>query len=198
MAPRRAAAIRDQPGTATLGDHLVAAADSLLDDGAIGQLTTRQIARRAGVSDGVLYNHFPDKASLVLAALVRRYGRVYVLLSEDEQNSHRALAPTLGNLTLLEQPLTERSISHFPVKRADAYARSAVPATRGLADERVERGGDRDGRSRCRIADLVRIWARPALPEIDDDGLTPILDAVRRRGWPTRLGARVRLRRVPR
>ncbi len=76
MAPRRAAAIRDQPGTATLGDHLVAAADSLLDDGAIGQLTTRQIARRAGVSDGVLYNHFPDKASLVLAALVRRYGRL--------------------------------------------------------------------------------------------------------------------------
>ncbi|NKF32205.1 DUF262 domain-containing protein, partial [Pseudomonas sp. BGM005] len=33
-------------------------------------------------------------------------------------------------------------------------------------------------------ADLLRIWARPALPEIDDDGLTPILDAVRRRGWP--------------
>ena len=33
-------------------------------------------------------------------------------------------------------------------------------------------------------ADLVRVWARPALPEIDDDGLTPILDAVRRRGWP--------------
>ncbi|HWV48725.1 MAG TPA: DUF262 domain-containing protein, partial [Microbacterium sp.] len=33
-------------------------------------------------------------------------------------------------------------------------------------------------------AELVRIWARPELPEIDDDGLTPILDAVRRRGWP--------------
>jgi len=76
MAPRRAAAIRDQPENATLGDHLVAATDSLLDDGAIGELTTRQIARRAGVSDGVLYNHFPDKESLVLAALVRRYGRL--------------------------------------------------------------------------------------------------------------------------
>ena len=76
MAPRRAAAIRDQPDTATLGDHLVAATDSLLDDGAIGELTTRQIARRAGVSDGVLYNHFPDKASLVLTALVRRYDRL--------------------------------------------------------------------------------------------------------------------------
>jgi hypothetical protein len=30
----------------------------------------------------------------------------------------------------------------------------------------------------------MRIWARPALPEIDDDALTPVLDAVRRRGWP--------------
>jgi AcrR family transcriptional regulator len=76
MAPRRAAAIRDQEDGATLSDHLVAATDELLDDASLGALTTRQIARHAGVSDGVLYNHFPDKRALVLAALVRRYGRL--------------------------------------------------------------------------------------------------------------------------
>jgi AcrR family transcriptional regulator len=77
MAPRRAAAL-DAHGddTVTLSDHLVAATDALLDDIPLGALTTRRIARQAGVSDGVLYNHFPDKDALVLAALVRRYGRL--------------------------------------------------------------------------------------------------------------------------
>ncbi|GGM52035.1 DUF262 domain-containing protein [Microbacterium saperdae] len=105
--------------------------------------------------------------------------------SEDEQNSHRALAPTLGNLTLLEQPLTERVFgASFPVKRDDAYARSAVAATRDLESVPVWDTAAITSRTVRLTADLLRIWARPALPEIDDDGLTPILDAVRRRGWP--------------
>jgi len=76
MAPRRAAALRDQSASETLGEHLVATTDMLLDEAPLGQITTRRIAQRAGVSDGVLYNHFPDKSSLVLAALLRRYGRL--------------------------------------------------------------------------------------------------------------------------
>lgn len=105
--------------------------------------------------------------------------------TEDEQNSHRALAPTLGNLTLLEQPLTERVFgAAFPVKRAEAYARSSVPATRALAGADSWGTASISQRTVALTSDVVRIWARPALPEIDDDGLTPILDAVRRRGWP--------------
>jgi AcrR family transcriptional regulator len=76
MAPRRAAALREQSASETLGQHLVATTDLLLDEAPLGQITTRRIAQRAGVSDGVLYNHFPDKSSLVLAALLRRYGRL--------------------------------------------------------------------------------------------------------------------------
>ncbi|UJP11669.1 HNH endonuclease family protein [Microbacterium sp. KUDC0406] len=105
--------------------------------------------------------------------------------SEDEQNSHRALAPTLGNLTLLETRLTERVFgASFPDKRDDAYARSAVTGTRALA-ELPSWGTAAIAERTVRLTDaFVRIWARPDLPEIDDDGLTPILDAVRRRGWP--------------
>jgi AcrR family transcriptional regulator len=66
----------------TLRDHLVAATDGLLDRRGAGSLTTREIARHAGVSDGVLYNHFADKADLVLAAMVRRYGRLVERLEE--------------------------------------------------------------------------------------------------------------------
>lgn len=105
--------------------------------------------------------------------------------SDDEQNSHRALAPTLGNVTLLEQGLTERVFgASYPVKRADAYARSSVPATAELEAIPVWDTAAITARSVRLTAELLRIWARPALPEIDDDGLTPILDAVRRRGWP--------------
>lgn len=105
--------------------------------------------------------------------------------SDDEQNSHRALAPTLGNVTLLEQELTQRVFgASYPVKRADAYARSAVPATRELEGIPIWDTAAVTRRTMRLTDELLRIWARPALPEIDDDGLTPILDAVRRRGWP--------------
>lgn len=105
--------------------------------------------------------------------------------SEDEQNSHRALAPTLGNLTLLEQSLTERVFgASFPDKSADAYARSSVAATRELADLDSWGTAAISQRTVAMSGRLLRIWARPDLPEIDDDGLTPVLDAVRRRGWP--------------
>jgi AcrR family transcriptional regulator len=62
--------------SAGLKAHLVEAADDLLDTLGPGSLTTRQIARHASVSDGVLYNHFSDRGELVVAALVRRYSRL--------------------------------------------------------------------------------------------------------------------------
>ena len=111
--------------------------------------------------------------------------RSWAEYSDDEQNSLRALAPTLGNLTLLEPRLAERVFgAAYPVKRAEAYARSAIPATRELEEVEVWSSAAITRRTVRLTGDLLRIWARPALPEIDDDGLTPILDAVRRRGWP--------------
>lgn len=106
-------------------------------------------------------------------------------LSEDEQNSHRALAPTLGNLTLLEQNLAERVFGgSFYDKRIDAYARSKVAANAELAAREVWGTAAISERTLSLTDEFVRIWARPVVPEIDDDGLTPVLDAVRRSGWP--------------
>ncbi|GAA3948411.1 DUF262 domain-containing protein [Microbacterium soli] len=105
--------------------------------------------------------------------------------SEDEQNSHRALAPTLGNLTLLEQDLAERVFgASFPDKRSQAYARSEIAENRELARVDAWSTAAISARTVRLTADVVRIWARPDVGEIDDDGLTPVLDAVRRRGWP--------------
>jgi AcrR family transcriptional regulator len=51
---------------------LVDAADRLLGERPVSAITTRDIARAAGLSDGVLYNYFADKHDLVVAALVKR------------------------------------------------------------------------------------------------------------------------------
>ena len=105
--------------------------------------------------------------------------------TEDEQNSHRALATTLGNLTLLERPLAEQAIdASYPQKRASVYANSAVVSTRELADTLAWGTAAIAERTARLTAEFVKIWARPATVGIDDDGLTPVLDAQRRHGWP--------------
>lgn len=105
--------------------------------------------------------------------------------SDDEQNSHRALADSLGNLTLLEESFAERAVdASFPEKRTAIYARSSIAATRELADTSAWGTAAIAERTARLTADFLAIWARPTAAGIDDDGLTPILDAQRRRGWP--------------
>ena len=95
MSPRRAAAMRTHAADheATLREHLVAATEQLLEHRSFGELTTRAIAHHAGVSDGVLYNHFTDKHDLLIAALLRRYGRLVQRLE--------GAVPTAGEGSLL-------------------------------------------------------------------------------------------------
>lgn len=104
--------------------------------------------------------------------------------SEDEQNSARALASTLGNLTLLEEELADRAFdASFPEKRR-LYARSGISLSRDLADTESWTTAAVAQRSADLGQRFVEVWARPGDALIDDDGLTPILDAVHRRGWP--------------
>ncbi|MCP2636841.1 DUF262 domain-containing HNH endonuclease family protein [Microbacterium sp. HD4P20] len=110
--------------------------------------------------------------------------REWAAYSEDEQNSHRALANTIGNLTLLEEDLALRAFDRsFPEKRA-LYARSAVATTAAIGTLDSWSTAAIAARSAQLAGRFVEIWQRPGGPAIDDDGLTPILDAIRRRGWP--------------
>ncbi len=111
--------------------------------------------------------------------------RVWSEYSDDEQNSHRALAASLGNLTLLEGSLAERASGlPFAEVKATAYARSAVPETRAVVGAPVWNTAAISERSARLTTDFLAIWTRSASSGIDDDGLTPILDAQHRRGWP--------------
>ncbi|WP_396642723.1 DUF262 domain-containing protein [Microbacterium sp.] len=111
--------------------------------------------------------------------------RAWADYTEDEQNSHRALAPTLGNLTLIETGLAERGFdASFPEKRDVLYPKSRLALTTAIADTPAWGTAAITARTAALTEAFVDIWARPQVIAIDDDGLTPILDAVRRRGWP--------------
>ena len=104
--------------------------------------------------------------------------------TDDQQNAHRALAGTIGNLTLLEEDLAMSSFgAPFPAKR-EAYRRSEITLARPLADERVWNTATISARSARLAAAFMETWPRRGPLVIDDDGLTPILDAIPRRGWP--------------
>jgi AcrR family transcriptional regulator len=97
MSPRRAKAVVDRVGddpATALREHLIDAADRLIAQTPITTITTRDIARAAGVSDGVLYNYFADKNDLLVAALLRQYRR----LVDDFQE----LVPVPGTGTVEE------------------------------------------------------------------------------------------------
>src|SRR6266542_3329323 len=86
MSPRRAHAVRGRAGHdpgAALREHLIDTAERFLSERQVSAITTRDIARTAGVSDGVLYNYFADKNDLLLTALVRRYGRIVARFEAD-------------------------------------------------------------------------------------------------------------------
>ena len=110
---------------------------------------------------------------------------VWADYSDDAQNSHRALAQTLGNLVLLEEHLAERAIDASFVEKRDAlFAKSEIALTRDITETDAWGTAAIAARTVALTEAFLAIWPRPDAGGIDDDGLTPLLDAKRRRGWP--------------
>ena len=125
MSPRWTKATRgragDDPATA-LRQHLIDTAERLLSEKQVGAITTREIARAAQVSDGVLYNHFADKHDLILAALMRRY--------EQALSQFGAGLPEPGSATV------EANLTTYAEAALDLVAQ-AMPMVAGLISEPV-------------------------------------------------------------
>jgi len=141
------------------------------------------LARLEGIADpsGLVIDHvFPIAAGEQWSGDGERTWRDF---TEDEQNSLRALQQTAGNLVLLEEHLADAAIGRTFAEKAAIYARSEVPGARALAGLATWGSGPIGDRSGRLAAEFVRTWPRAATGAIDDDGLTPILDAVRRPGW---------------
>ena len=126
----RSRRIGSRPSSTEVRNRLLDAAEALLGERRSSAITSRDIARAAGLSDGVLYNHFTDRQELLLSALVRRFERLTgpaaIQVAEDPARPieaavgdvvrrahalHVAVLPMLVNLvgdpSLLERFLVE-------------------------------------------------------------------------------------------
>ena len=52
--------------------NIICATERLLQTHGLARLTTREIAREAGVTEGLIYHHFKDKAELILEVVEQR------------------------------------------------------------------------------------------------------------------------------
>jgi AcrR family transcriptional regulator len=80
----------------TVGAISEATIQVLLKQG-VNRLTTTRVAERAGVSVGTLYQYYPNKQSLLFAALADHLDKVVAALEAAcEQGRHKPLAEMIG------------------------------------------------------------------------------------------------------
>ncbi|CAM3887442.1 TetR/AcrR family transcriptional regulator [Kibdelosporangium persicum] len=84
------------PRRTDLREHLVTTAADMIAENPAG-LTVRAIAKRAGVADGLLYNHFTDKEELLAAALTMHVRNVESGLHELPEPGTKTLEENLAS-----------------------------------------------------------------------------------------------------
>jgi len=110
--------------------RLLDAAIDCISDLGVGATTTAAVARRAGLSEGALFKHFPTKATLLASAAESLYDRLLVNLRErvaevaGERNRLGAL------LCLMQRDFSERELQAScelqMLARHDAALRAAL------------------------------------------------------------------------
>ena len=76
---------------------LLSATSDLVRDVGYARTTTRAVAAAAGVAEGTLYRHFPDKASLLIAAVMEQSAPTVARMSELASRAGQGTVE--GNLT---------------------------------------------------------------------------------------------------
>jgi AcrR family transcriptional regulator len=89
---------------------LLQATVDLVREVGYAQTTTRAVAQAAGVSEGTIYRHFPDKPTLLLAAALEQHAPIVRWMSELPARAGRGdlaetLSDCLGRLAEMRQTL---------------------------------------------------------------------------------------------
>lgn len=74
--------------------HILEAAERILQERGLARATTRDITRAAGLADGTLYVHFPHKEDLFLA-IIQRHLPAFVPAIQPEQAGTQPLRASL-------------------------------------------------------------------------------------------------------
>lgn len=136
--------------------NIICATESLLRTHGLARLTTRNIAREAGVAEGLIYHHFKDKAELIHEVVERRlYNARNVLQNLPLQVGLRTLTENL------EEVLSVVYCAHYEI----------VPIVcSALADQQL----------RVRMQEIMK--ERDVGPQRAIDGLALYLAAEQRLG----------------
>jgi AcrR family transcriptional regulator len=137
-------------------DLILDALTELLDDRRVDEVTTRDIAARAGVSERTVYRHFPDRDAL-LDGMTRR---VLGLAEHRPSFDHRGL----DGLPALARRMMERFDEHAIAIRAEAllnadprrFSSDTRASTSVLVDMVAAELPDLDQRDALRIAAVLR------------------------------------------
>jgi AcrR family transcriptional regulator len=188
-----------QRGEATRA-RLIKATRSVVGEVGYAHASTRAIAQAAGVAEGTIYRHFPDKASLFFAALLESNAPVISWVAtlparagDDTVEANLTdAAIRLASLRDQIMPL-ELAIAADPElaaqrRQAMAAAGPSLPpgppeavAAYLAAEQRLGRvRGDIDPREAAEVV-LGVLFALGAMPGLGDEGLSPtrVASAVR-------------------
>lgn len=166
------------------------------------KVTTRQIAAAAGVAEGTIFRVFPDKESLVNAALAHAMDPAPAIAELRAIALTLPLRVRLLHLTsILQRQLIQvfnvmlATCQHAPPRRTDAHRETAAPTNALILDE-IQRllEPDRD-RFRLPVAEVARLLRLLTFsgshPLISDGNLLTadeivqlLLDGVQRRTAP--------------
>jgi AcrR family transcriptional regulator len=127
-------------------DLILDALTDLLSEMSAGEITTREIAERAGVSQPTVYRHFPDRNALLEGLTAR-------IVAAMEASGGEGALTTLDDLA----PRAERGLALTEAHAVEATAEAVLNADpRRLSTD-----------SRARSAELLRVVA-DSLPEYDE------------------------------
>lgn len=144
---------------------LDAAAEIMRRDGLV-RATTKEIARRAGCSEALLYKHFPDKRDIFLRVLAERSPRLDVAVQMPGTDT------VIGNLETLVAKLLRFYEQGFPTAVSIFSSNDLLSAHREAMEQR---GAGPQAPSRILAHYLDQEVGLGRLPALDTDAIARLL-----------------------
>lgn len=156
--------------TSSVRDRLIDAAETCLRANGIRTTTVSEVAEAAGVSRGWLYRHFPDKAALLGAAIVRLneafWSEAHAVLEVVEGLDHQITAGIGHGRTAYDDP--GALLMKLRLAEPEEFAACAGAGVQGL------------------VPDLAGFWTRYLVAACHRGEIHPDVDIAEAAEWVAR------------